>query len=162
MGSLFLKWPMPCTAAIAAIVVYCIFTFASLALFPPPYNPIKNWLSDLGNSSYNPKGAAVYNIGCIITGLMLFLFYIGFHSWYTDERWGKSLLVFTQTIGFIVDDAVKWYRRLIRQGSKSAAEPFGDESETLAYVKDPDGIWIEFIGPGRRPTTPNRPTEVSD
>jgi catechol 2,3-dioxygenase-like lactoylglutathione lyase family enzyme len=53
-------------------------------------------------------------------------------------------------IGFVVDDAVKWYNRMIKKGAKSACPPFGDEDETLAYVKDPDGIWIEFIGPGRK------------
>lgn len=52
-------------------------------------------------------------------------------------------------IGFIVNDAVAWYRRLIKRGAKSAAKPFGDANEPLAYVKDPDGIWIELIGPGR-------------
>jgi catechol 2,3-dioxygenase-like lactoylglutathione lyase family enzyme len=55
-------------------------------------------------------------------------------------------------IGFIVDDAVKWYNLLLKRGAKSAAEPFGDENEILAYVKDPDGIWVELIGPGRKPT----------
>jgi len=54
-------------------------------------------------------------------------------------------------VGFIVDDAVKWFKLLIKRGARSAAEPFGDESETLAFVKDPDGIWIELIGPGRKP-----------
>ena len=53
-------------------------------------------------------------------------------------------------IGFIVDDAVKQFKLLIKRGAKPAAEPFGDELETLAYVKDPDGIWIELIGPGRK------------
>jgi catechol 2,3-dioxygenase-like lactoylglutathione lyase family enzyme len=53
-------------------------------------------------------------------------------------------------IGFIVDDAVAWYNLLIKRGARPAAEPFGDEDETLAYVKDPDGIWIELIGPGRK------------
>lgn len=56
-------------------------------------------------------------------------------------------------IGFIVDDAVKWFNLLVRRGAKPAAKPFGDESETLAYVKDPDGIWIELIGPGRKDLT---------
>jgi len=55
-------------------------------------------------------------------------------------------------IGFIVDDAVKWFKLLIKRGAKPAAKPLGDEAETLAYVKDPDGIWIELIGPGRKPT----------
>ncbi|HKM78003.1 MAG TPA: VOC family protein [Candidatus Bathyarchaeia archaeon] len=53
-------------------------------------------------------------------------------------------------IGFIVDDAVKWFSLLLRRGAKPAAKPFGDTNETLAYVKDPDGIWIELIGPGRK------------
>lgn len=53
-------------------------------------------------------------------------------------------------IGFIVDDAEKWFKLLVRRGARPAARPFGDESETLAYVKDPDGIWIELIGPGRK------------
>lgn len=56
-------------------------------------------------------------------------------------------------IGFIVDDAVKWFNLLVRKGAKPAAEPFGDKSETLAYVKDPDGVWIELIGPGRKSIT---------
>ena len=56
-------------------------------------------------------------------------------------------------IGFIVNDAVKWFRLLVRRGAKPAAEPFGDESETLAYVKDPDGIWIELISTGSKDLT---------
>jgi hypothetical protein len=40
------------------------------------------------------------------------------------------------------------FDRLVKNGAKRAAGPFGDESETLAYVKDPDGIWIELIGLG--------------
>ena len=54
-------------------------------------------------------------------------------------------------IGFIVDDAEKRFKLLVKRGARSAARPSGDESETLAYVKDPDGIWIELIGPGRKP-----------
>ncbi len=53
-------------------------------------------------------------------------------------------------VGFIVDDALKWFKLLVKRGAKPAAKPFGDELETLAYVKDPDGIWIELIGPGSK------------
>ena len=59
-------------------------------------------------------------------------------------------------IGFIVDDVEKWFKLLIKRGAKPAAKPFGDESETLAYVKDPDGIWIELIGPPKKPN-PKQP-----
>jgi hypothetical membrane protein len=59
-----------------------------------------DWLSDLGNSSYNPRGAIFYNVGCILTGLALFPFFAGMHYWYTDERWRKLLIAITQALGF--------------------------------------------------------------
>ena len=65
-------------------------------------------------------------------------------KYYGKYRNGSEL----DHIGFTVDDAVKWFDVLLRRGAKPAAEPFGDANETLAYVKDPDGIWIELIGPG--------------
>ncbi|MEM2118021.1 MAG: hypothetical protein QW386_03255 [Candidatus Bathyarchaeia archaeon] len=80
------KWPMSCIAGIAVIVLYCIFTFSSWALFPTPYNPVDNWLSDLGNSNYNPSGAILYNIGCVLTGIALFPFL----AVYTSGIWMKS------------------------------------------------------------------------
>ena len=52
-------------------------------------------------------------------------------------------------LGFKVDDAIKWFNLLVKHGAVPAAKPFGDSKETLAYVKDPDGIWIELIGPGQ-------------
>jgi catechol 2,3-dioxygenase-like lactoylglutathione lyase family enzyme len=55
-------------------------------------------------------------------------------------------------LGFRVDDAVRWYKLLIARGCKPAAEPFFDttDKQMLAYVKDPDGIWIELIGPRQK------------
>jgi len=95
-----MRWPILCIAGIMVIVLYCTFTFTSLALFPKPCNPINNWLSDLGNSSYNPNGAVFFNIGCVLTGLMLFPFYAGIRRWYTKEYWRKHLLLVTQVAGF--------------------------------------------------------------
>jgi catechol 2,3-dioxygenase-like lactoylglutathione lyase family enzyme len=69
-------------------------------------------------------------------------------EFYEKYRNGSEL----DHIGFIVDDAVGWFELLVRRGAKPAAKPFGDEAETLAYVKDPDGIWVELIGPGRKKT----------
>jgi catechol 2,3-dioxygenase-like lactoylglutathione lyase family enzyme len=65
---------------------------------------------------------------------------------YENYRNGSEL----DHIGFVVDDVVKWFNLLLRHGAKPAAEAFGDENETLAYVRDPDGIWIELIGPGTK------------
>jgi hypothetical membrane protein len=88
-------------AGILVILFYCAFTFTSIVLFPRPVSPMSDWLSDLGNSSYNPQGAIFYNVGCVLTGLALFPFFAGFYYWYTDEKWRKSLVMITQAVGFI-------------------------------------------------------------
>jgi hypothetical membrane protein len=94
-----MKWPVSSIAGIAVIVLYCIFTFSSWGLFPTSYSPANNWLSDLGNSTKNPHGAILYNLGCILTGIALFPFFIGIYKWYTTERWRKASLMITQAIG---------------------------------------------------------------
>jgi hypothetical membrane protein len=95
------KWPISCIAGMAVIVLYCAFTFTSWALYPGPYSPFDNWLSDLGNSSYNPTVAILYNVGCILTGIALFPFFGGFYKWYTNEKWRKFSLMVTQMIGVL-------------------------------------------------------------
>lgn len=96
-----LKWPISCWAGIAVIVFYCVFTFTSLALYPSAYSPVDNWLSDLGNSNGNPSGAIFYNVGCVLTGIALFPFFIGFYKWFTKEKWRKILLIATQIVGVL-------------------------------------------------------------
>lgn len=95
------KWPISCMAGAAVIVLYCAFTFTSWALYPTPYNPVDNWLSDLGNSTYNPSGAILYNLGCILTGIALFPFFSGLYKWYTNEKGRKILLMITQATGLL-------------------------------------------------------------
>jgi len=94
-----LRWPISCVGGIAVIILYCVFTFTSWALYPTAYSPIDNWLSDLGNSTYNPSGAIFFNVGCILTGIMLFPFFIGLYEWHTDEKRRKIALIATQVIG---------------------------------------------------------------
>jgi hypothetical membrane protein len=96
-----LKWPISCTSGILVIVLYCMFTFSSLALYPGPFSITVNYLSDLGNSVFNPNGAVLYNVGIILAGLALFPFFIGLYKWYTKEQWRRMLLIATQVIGFI-------------------------------------------------------------
>lgn len=94
-----MKWPISSLSGVAVIVLYCVFTFSSWALFPTAYSPVTSWLSDLGNSTYNPRGAFLYNLGCIFTGIALFPFFIGMYKWYTTEKWRKTALLLTQAIG---------------------------------------------------------------
>ena len=95
------KWAVLPIAGILVILFYCAFTLTSIVLFPRPVSPMNDWLSDLGNSSYNPQGAIFYNVGCVLTGLALFPFFAGLYYWYTDEKWRKPLIMITQAVGFI-------------------------------------------------------------
>ena len=93
--------PILSFAALFVILFFCAFTLTSITLFPSAFSPIVNYLSDLGNSTFNPKGAWFYNAGCILTGLALFPFYTAFYTWYTKERWRKALMGLTQLVGFL-------------------------------------------------------------
>jgi hypothetical membrane protein len=93
-----LKWPLSSIAGILVIVLYCIFTFTAAALFPLSWSPFP-YLSDFGNSSYSPHGAIFYNLGCILTGLMLFPFFLGLYKFYTKEQWRKILTIISQIVG---------------------------------------------------------------
>ncbi len=94
-----LRIPLSSISGILVIIFYCVFTFTAVALFPPPFSPIHNYLSDLGNSTYSPQGAIFYNIGCILTGATLFPFFIGLYKWFRDETWHKILMIVIIIIG---------------------------------------------------------------
>jgi lactoylglutathione lyase len=74
-------------------------------------------------------------------------------NWYGSRRWyGPDKL---DHLAFEVDNADKTYRQLIRRGVKSAMKPFDEGRWRLAFVKDPDGAWIE-IGSRERRTRKKR------
>jgi lactoylglutathione lyase len=49
-------------------------------------------------------------------------------------------------LGLYVSNVREQYRRLTKLGCKPAVEPFNQGSWVLAFVKDPNGIWLELIG----------------
>jgi lactoylglutathione lyase len=49
-------------------------------------------------------------------------------------------------IGLYVSNVRGQYERLIRLGCEPAVQPFNQGSWALAFVKDPNGIWLELIG----------------
>lgn len=50
-------------------------------------------------------------------------------------------------IAFEVEDVERAYRELIAHGARSGHAPFLEGGTLLAFVQDPDGIWIELMGP---------------
>jgi catechol 2,3-dioxygenase-like lactoylglutathione lyase family enzyme len=52
-------------------------------------------------------------------------------------------------LGFQVEDVDLAFADLVNQGVEVALTPFNEGNDRLAFIKDPDGIWIELEGPGR-------------
>jgi lactoylglutathione lyase len=50
-------------------------------------------------------------------------------------------------IAFECEDVERAYRELLAGGAAAAQAPFVEGGSLLAFVKDPDGIWIELTGP---------------
>lgn len=50
-------------------------------------------------------------------------------------------------IAFECDDARSAFDRLLAQGARPGLSPFLEGKTWLAYVVDPDGIWIELYSP---------------
>ena len=93
------KWLIGIISGILVIASYYTFTFLSFAFYPAPFSPLDNWLSDLGNSKFNPNGAIFFNLGCILTGIALFPFYLSMYKLYREEIWHKILVISIQIIG---------------------------------------------------------------
>jgi len=53
-------------------------------------------------------------------------------------------------LAFWVKDVDKTYKKLLAKGAKYVVKPFSQDQYRLAFVKDPDGIWIELLGIDRR------------
>lgn len=49
-------------------------------------------------------------------------------------------------LGFRVDDVAAWIDRAIKAGGRKAVV-IRETHEYLGYVRDPDGVWVEFFGP---------------
>jgi cbb3-type cytochrome oxidase subunit 3 len=95
------KWPISVVAGILVIIIFWGFAIISMSFFPGVYNPFEYWMSDLGSTVLNPKGAIFFNIGCIITGIFLIPFFLGLYEWYIGGRRNKILTILTQIAGIL-------------------------------------------------------------
>ena len=53
-------------------------------------------------------------------------------------------------LAFWQEDVDKKYAEVLAYGATKAIEPFTESGYRIAFVKDPDGIWIELMGKQRR------------
>jgi lactoylglutathione lyase len=49
-------------------------------------------------------------------------------------------------LGFYVKNVREQFKRLVELGCEPAVEPFNQGSWVLAFVRDPNGVWLELIG----------------
>jgi lactoylglutathione lyase len=49
-------------------------------------------------------------------------------------------------LAFWCKDVRKSYEKVLASGRISAVEPWDESGYTLAFFKDPDGVWVELIG----------------
>ena len=69
--------------------------------YPHEYWPTTNYLSRLGNFDYSPFGAYFYNIGCVVTGIALFPFFIGLFEWHGSRTISKIIILIGQFLGLL-------------------------------------------------------------
>jgi hypothetical membrane protein len=81
---------------------YLVFTILAFLRYPTNYSPAANWLSDLGSRVLNPTGAVFYNTGILLTGLLVFLFFVGLSGVrIAGNRTQQTMLYLTQGFGVL-------------------------------------------------------------
>ncbi len=53
-------------------------------------------------------------------------------------------------LAFSTKDVDRQFKELVSKGAEIAVRPFTEGEYRLAFVKDPDGIWIELMGLDKR------------
>ncbi len=91
--------PISVVSGLSSVIVYWSFILFSFALYPGIYNPFTNMMSDLGSFIHNPVGAPFFSMGCILTGISFFPFFIGLYEWYLGSFRNKVLTILTQISG---------------------------------------------------------------
>jgi hypothetical protein len=94
------RYLLPITG-FTAVIIYLLFTVISFSFYPSEYSSFNNWLSDLGNPLANSTGAIYYNLGCIITALLLILFCLGLYIWDTGIKRTRTLLIIARIAGIL-------------------------------------------------------------
>ncbi len=88
-------------ASICAVANYLLFALLAFISLPVRYSPLENWLSDLGSDRLNPDGAIFYNIGIIVTGIILFVFFTSLVEWkMAGNKKQNAMLQVTQFFGW--------------------------------------------------------------
>jgi hypothetical protein len=87
-------------AGVVAVIVFVLCVYLSIAQFPGTLDSYRN--DDLGSRLSNPTGAAIFNIGSAVTGILLIPFFLSIRSW----RAGDTIVRKTFDVAVILGLAV--------------------------------------------------------
>jgi hypothetical membrane protein len=94
-------------ASVLLVACYLIFTALAMLNYPLPYSPANNWLSDLGNTKSSPFGAQFYNLGIVVTALLVLVFFLTIFGWRLRNNKVQNIMVLlTQFFGVIASFAM--------------------------------------------------------
>ena len=97
-----MKLPWESATGYAMILVYIGTISAAVGVYPSVFNPVINWISDLGNEILDPTGALIFNIGQGVAAGFLIVFIFGVKKWpIYDHPWRKWLMRVAQFAGII-------------------------------------------------------------
>jgi hypothetical membrane protein len=99
MKRTILNRPLATVSGFLTIILYCTFTLVAWILYPDDFSPWTHYLSRLGDFIYSPFGAFFYNLGCILTGVALILFFAGLMIWYDEKPATNEVLLLGQIVG---------------------------------------------------------------
>lgn len=98
---LSLKRNLAFYSSVFAVVIYLLLAFLAFISLSASYSPLENWLSDLGSYRLNPKGAIFYNLGIILTGITLIVFFSSLAEWKMVGNKKQNVMLFlTQFFGY--------------------------------------------------------------
>jgi hypothetical membrane protein len=92
---------LPRLAGWLGALVYLLCALTAFVFYPHHFDPIHNWLSDLGDTLVNPTGAIFYNTGCIVTALLLAALYLSLDIWRNGDYVLSRLLAIGQISGLV-------------------------------------------------------------
>lgn len=85
-------------SSISILLVYCVFTFLALSRFSGTFSPLQNWLSDLGSPVLNPEGFYFYNLGIVLSGILLFFFFWSLNIWKMPDNKRQNIMLLLANI----------------------------------------------------------------
>ena len=95
-----MKRQLTFVSSIIILITYLAFAILARLNYPGLYSASHNWLSDLGSPDLNPHGALFYNIGIVLTGLVLLPFFWGLSEWAHEvNRVQNAMLFLTRLFG---------------------------------------------------------------